>query len=255
MDYKDPEYKQPKELLKPLFPDTAGIQICCPNCGQKVASDDINIAKAIAKCGACDTVFSFEKDLKDLRHRPEIFMPEGIEMMEFRSELDITYAWRKVKPIHPFEVIFGIFWNAIVLPFAFFAIASGEYFMLLALSLHLTVGLVFLYNIITKLFNHTYITVDDYNLAIEHGPFKVPFFYRDSYTDVNEIKQLYVKKYVQSTTNGTPNYAYSVNVIKVGEEEKTILKGIKNKQKALYFEQEIERFLNIQDRKVPNEVD
>ena len=64
-----------------------------------------------------------------------------------------------------------------------------------------------------------------------------------------------LKKYVSSTTNGVKNYAYSVNVVTFGREEKTILKGIKNRDKALYFEQEIERFLGIQDRKMPDEVD
>ncbi|MBA3871173.1 MAG: hypothetical protein H0X30_18680 [Anaerolineae bacterium] len=36
------------------------MQVTCPNCGEKVTADNINIQKMTAVCAACDTVFSFE---------------------------------------------------------------------------------------------------------------------------------------------------------------------------------------------------
>jgi hypothetical protein len=36
------------------------MQVNCPNCGEKVTAENINIQKMTAVCGACDTVFSFD---------------------------------------------------------------------------------------------------------------------------------------------------------------------------------------------------
>ena len=36
------------------------MQVNCPNCGEKVPAENINIQKMTAVCPACDTVFSFD---------------------------------------------------------------------------------------------------------------------------------------------------------------------------------------------------
>ena len=36
------------------------MQVNCPNCGEKVPADHINIQKMTAVCPACDTIFSFD---------------------------------------------------------------------------------------------------------------------------------------------------------------------------------------------------
>jgi hypothetical protein len=36
------------------------MQVTCPNCGEKVAADHINIHKMTAVCASCDTVFPFD---------------------------------------------------------------------------------------------------------------------------------------------------------------------------------------------------
>jgi hypothetical protein len=36
------------------------MEVNCPNCGEKVTAENINIQKMTAVCAACDTVFPFE---------------------------------------------------------------------------------------------------------------------------------------------------------------------------------------------------
>src|SRR5215813_8819537 len=36
------------------------MQVICPNCGEKVTAENINIQKMTAVCAACDTVFPFD---------------------------------------------------------------------------------------------------------------------------------------------------------------------------------------------------
>jgi len=253
MAYRDPKYKTPKEKLKHVFPKTKGMQIHCSNCDHEIEHADINIDKAIAKCSNCNNVFSFEEEVRDVRQRPEIFMPEGIEMMEFMSELDIRYKWRHAKPMNGFLMAFTIIWNVMLLPFILMAIASGQWVVLLGISAHLAVGVGLIMHMITTFFNSTYLIVDEHEIIVEHAPIRLPFFVKDQYINVESVEQLYVKKYTSSKTNGRPNYAYAVHVKKNTGDDIRLLKGFTSKDKALYIEQEIERYLGILDRRVEEE--
>ncbi len=227
------------------------MQLQCPQCNHEIASADIHLENLVAKCQECNSVFKFEeKLLEEHPTRPEIFLPKGMDILKLRSELEIQVEWRDT--LNTFLVIFAIFWNIIVLPFAIFAIISGELVMLLGLSLHLAVGIGLLYYIITAIFNTTFITADAYHLRIEHRPLKVPFYPHQDFP-VGEIEQMYVNKYIKSKTNGNPDYAYAVEAILKNKSHIRLVKGLQYPDQALYIEQEVERFLNIKDLPVEEE--
>lgn len=253
-EYKEPKHDQPQHQNQPIFPKL-GIQLNCPKCNYEIISDDINIDKAIAKCKKCNNVFTFEKSVTNpMRRRKEVFLPEEIEIDAYQDEMTIFYKWRKAKGLSPFFVFFGVVWNAMMIPLAIAAIASGSLTFLLGISLHLMVGVGFLIYILTRLMNSTYITVDDYELSIEHRPFTIPFIVKNQYFDVRNIEQLYSKKYVSHQTNGVNVYAYAVHAQLKGGEELKIIGGFKQKNKALFIEQEIELFLGVKDKKVDGEI-
>lgn len=116
------------------------------------------------------------------------------------------------------------------------------------------VGIGFLIYIVTRLMNTTYITVDDYELSIEHRPFTIPFITKNQYYEVRDIEQLYSKKYVSHQNNGVKVYAYAVHAQLVGGKDLKIIEGFKQKNKALFIEQEIELFLGVKDKRVEGEV-
>jgi hypothetical protein len=254
MEYKEPKYGQPQHQNKPLFPKL-GIQLNCPKCSHEIIADDLNIDKAIAKCKNCNNVFTFEESVTSpMRRRKEVFLPEEIEIDAYQDELTLFYKWRKAKGISPFLIFFGVIWNAMIIPFVIGAIMSGSLAFLLGISLHLMVGVSFIIYILTRLMNTTYITVDDYELSIEHRPFTIPFIAKNQYYNVQDIEQLYSKKYVSHQTNGVNIYAYAVHAQIVGGEDIKIIGGFKQKNKALFIEQEIELFLGVKDKKVAGEI-
>lgn len=254
MKYKESKYNQSQYQNKPLFPKV-GIQLNCPKCHHEIIADDISIDKGIAKCKNCNNVFTFEEELAShIPRRKEIFLPEEIEIDAYQDELTLFYKWRKAKGISPFFVFFGLVWNGMMIPFVIAAIVSGSLMMLLGISLHLMVGIGFLIYIFTRLMNSTYITVDDYELSIEHRPFTIPFIVKNQYYDVRNIEQLYSKKYVSHQTNGVNVHAYAVHARLVGGEEIKIIGGFKQKNKALFIEQEIELFLGVKDEEVDGEI-
>ena len=227
------------------------MRLQCPNCNADIKAEDININRLIAKCSACNTVFEFEKKVREQpRERPEIVMPQGIEAYHLLSELNIEIKWRQ--SFSSFLAFFTIFWNGIVFIFVAAAIITGTYGMLLGVSIHLLVGLALLYYMLTVMVNTTFITANSYRLLIEHRPLKLPF-YKNKDIPVGEIDQLHVERYVASTTNGKPNHAFGLYLLKTNGEKIRLLKGLRNPDQARYVEQEIERFLDIPDRKVADE--
>ena len=224
--------------------------LTCPNCNLFVAAKDINISKTIAKCENCNHVFSFEDDFDFREGRPEMLIPEGMEVLNLRSELDIEVKW--TKSIQPMMVVFTLVWNLFLLPFVIGGIMAGQAQILLFAGAHIAVGLGLLYNIFAQLFNRTNISVTDKRIEINTRPFPTPGKSKIE-LDADDLDQLYVTKYVSSTTNGVPSYAYALYAIDKNGTKFILIKGL-NKESQLYIEQEIERYLQIKDRPIQGSI-
>jgi len=250
MNVEKSKYDRPERYKnRPTFPKT-GTQLQCPKCDHHIIAEDININRGLAKCNNCNNVFTFEEKVNSpLRKRQEVLMPEEIEIDEYEDAVTIFYKWRKAKGLNPFLTFFGIAWNLFLIPFLVMAVASGSLTILLGISIHLMVGVGFLTYIVTRLMNSTYITVDEYELSIEHRPFAIPFIAKNKYYSVQNFKQLYTKRYVSHKTNDQNVYAFGVYASLKDGEEFRIIGALKSKNKALFIEQEIEHFLGIEDTK------
>lgn len=228
------------------------VQVSCPNCNAEIRSEDININKLVAKCHQCHTLFGYETMLQQVnRERASVVMPVGIIASSMLSALHLEITWRKTSMLG-FFVFFALFWNGLLIPFIAVALAQGEWIIILFISLHLLVGLGLLYYTIALFFNKTYITVSRQNIRIEHKPIPVPF-YADRQVTTKQVQQLYLDKYVDSRTNGRPNFAYEVRALLNNKKRVSLVKGLKQYEQARYIEQEVERFLNIKDYPVEGE--
>src|SRR5688572_22554754 len=68
--------------------------LTCPKCNHFISGTDINVEKTLAKCGHCQHVFGFEHDSNSGQLKPSQIIPEGVEMLKPRSELDIRLKWK-----------------------------------------------------------------------------------------------------------------------------------------------------------------
>jgi hypothetical protein len=225
----------------------------CPACDHFVKADDINIQKLMAKCANCGQVFSFEhartRELAGYS-RPDMLLPEGLEVLKLENELDVSVRWFKSVPrsLLTFTLIFTLFWNLILLPFVLIAIGTGSYEILLFTSAHLAIGVGFIMRLFAIFINKTHVNVSRKFLEIRTGPLPA-IFRRNRKIPVHEIDQLYVTKYVDSRTNGNPNFAYALYVILKSGKKLQLAKGM-NAQTQRYLEYEIESFLGIEDRRI-----
>lgn len=234
------------------------LDLVCDSCGSDIHGKDININSSLAKCGKCNTVFSIKEDhffTEERAGRPEMIMPEGTDVLELSESLDIRLDWLKSHPRGTlgFLTFFTALWNGILVMIAGGALFSGAFDMLPFMSIHILVGVGLMYYLSMVYFNYTDIIVTTSYLSINHRPIKNPFK-KGKEIRSTDIDQLYVSKYVSSTTNGNPNYAYGLYaILKTNKRKILLVKGM-NRETQLYLEQEIERYLKIKDRPVADSI-
>ena len=232
------------------------LHVKCTECGNDIPAQDVNITETLAKCNDCNNIFQFDEEIfpEWTRRKPEMFIPEGTEVLKLPSELDIQFDWLRSqsKAGLGFQTFFTLAWNLMLLPFVLSAVKSGQFEVLLFSAIHIMVGLGFMVNLLSTFINKTNISVTKRFIQIKQKP--IPSFLKKSVKiPTGDVKQLYVTRYVSSTTNGVANHAYALYVITKNGRKHQIVKGM-NKESSLYLEQEIELFLDINDVAVRGEV-
>jgi hypothetical protein len=157
------------------------MQVNCPNCGEKVTADNINIQKMTAVCGACDTVFLVELPVPKTKiKRRKVKQPSNLTLrdaetlhMAFRTNfrLDQNEAFITSAILGSIPGFVGILMLVVgegkiptVIPTAF-----------------LTVALVLWYFVALTVVNKTHIEMSDDSITITRKPLPNPF------SQVNEV--------------------------------------------------------------------
>ena len=186
-------------------------------------------------------------------NRPATFLPSGVEVKEGTGEMVIRINWWKAgsRAANKFFLIFTLIWNGFLIPFIFVIIALGEMFILLFLSLHFAVGVGMAYYLVARFFNTTEIRVNRQRITSEYGPVRLPF---KAPLDIPSyrIKQLFIKEKEAGRVNGAPQYSYDLMVIQNPGNEIKLVAGM-DRMTQQYLEQEIEKFLDVDDRAVDGE--
>ena len=97
------------------------LHLKCSDCGTDIPARDVNITETLAKCDNCNNIFKFDKEIfpEWKRRKPEMFIPEGMEVLKLPSELDIQFDWYNAhsKKGLGFKTFFTFMWNIMLLPF------------------------------------------------------------------------------------------------------------------------------------------
>ncbi len=243
-----PEEKY-KSIEKLELKDVEGFQskkfkhIICPSCENGIGADNINLQNKIAKCGNCNALFSIEGEVKSVlaleEMKQDVLRPEGIDLFYFKEDLEITVQ-QHMQGIDAFGI--SLFPGIAILTFLVYFI--GDKGMPLMVPSIFTIGsLFFIYRILNYAKNKTYIDINDKFLSIKSRPKN---FNKDKSYHVSEIDQIYVK------LAGSGMGYYTINAIinaPEGQKHQRLL-TVNSLSKAKYLEQEIERYLNIEDRKI-----
>ncbi len=231
------------------------MQIHCRYCAAEIPPENINLDNLVAKCSSCNAVFSIAGELRMAEgekpkksQRQSVPMPKYVQVEETPGELKITRKWFSLLQVP--LVFFAVVWNGFMLFWYSIAISTGQGQMALCGTLHLAVGLFLIYTVATNFVNSTLITANAEQLDIQHGP--IPAMGNKTLTAV-DIVQVYCKQTIHRGKNST-SVTYEVLAIMNDQRRETLLNGLYNAEQALYIEQELERFLGIENRQVPGEM-
>ncbi|MBT8218291.1 MAG: hypothetical protein KJP00_00590, partial [Bacteroidia bacterium] len=232
--YKIKEKLDLKEIKKEFS------KVHCPSCKAEMPASSLNLQNKIAKCDSCNVIFSIENEIdsvqKNKEIKEEIFRPEGINLFYFKDEMDITVQ----QHLQGFD-LFGI----IVLPFLtamavllYFAKGISFYYPII----FVLGSLYFIYRALNYSKNKSYITINDKFLSIKSRPKNLK---KDKMYATDEIDQLYLRQ--------DPSGYFAIHVIINGLDGQKHVKliTVNTLSKAKYLEQEIEKHLQIEERKVP----
>ena len=232
------------------------MKIICNSCNHEIPAADVNIQDKLAKCVKCNNLFDFSRQLKVIKpnninkgkkQKTELGMPKNIHLRNDLSHLTIFIKW--FSPTIIFLIFFCIMWDGFMGFWFYMAISKKLYPMALFGTIHGLVGLGLTYYVIAALFNKTIIFVDYDILTIKHKPFP---FWGNKKVNAQDLKQLYVNQKISRNRHGASS-SYEVHALtKSGKNIKLI--ALSNSEESLYIEQEIEKFLRIEDQPVKGEI-
>lgn len=231
------------------------LQLKCKNCGAPIQKEDIHLDLKLVVCSHCGAVFGPgagelpQATPEWSEPRRAVPLPKGVEMDTDITGLKITYRWFSPKTLG--LLFFAVLWDGFLVFWYGIALSGGAPSqMLLFGSLHVLVGLFITYQVLTGFLNATTIQADMGRLTIHHGPLPWPGN-RDLSADA--LDQLYVKQQISYSRRGGRTVTYQLFArLRDGREVK-LISNISNPNQGLYIEQELERYLSIPDRPMPDE--
>ncbi len=178
----------------------------------------------------------------------DLGLPQGIDLRENLDGLEIVRRWFSIQTI--LLTFFVIFWDGFLIFWYTQAINTSNTMMLVFPLLHVAIGVGLTYYVLAGYINRTYIRVDHSFLSIKHAPLPFPW---NKTVDASDIKQVYSKERISRSRRGS-SVTYEVHALTHSGRNLKLLNKLPNSEQALFMEQEIERFLRIQDVPVRGEI-
>jgi len=256
MEYKDPEYKQPEEQFKALFKGDKKEEVTklsCPSCGSGIPADNMNLDKAVAKCGSCDGLFSFEATLMEVKKKvktKEEFhqIPDGIEFAQFSDGIDMRVKLKTSGSPLWMVALLIIFFVGLIL-FWIGVSSSGDPPPLLG---HMFLGMlgvgsfIGIFDYWMQWKNYTHVAVDDHQLIVEYPGMKGNFK-----LEVDRTEKVYIKEGEVTAADGTTKKkVYNLFVKDDNGLETQLFKNVIYEKQVKFIEQEINNYLEERKRQV-----
>ncbi len=234
-------------------------QLACKSCGKPVPAEDVNLDKALAKCRLCHAVFDITEIVgREASRAAEEAIPKPRRFTIENWGPELVLSWRWYTHALWIAIPFLVIWNGFLVVWYAAAVAAmnddksgiAAYIMLLFPLIHVAIGVGGIYAVLCGFCNRTVIRVSGGELSVRHGPIPYP---GNRQIPTADIKQLYCTETIHRGKRSSRT-TYNV-MVKVREGDKlTLLSGLDDLDQGLYVEQQIEKHLNIQDKRVPGQV-
>lgn len=178
----------------------------------------------------------------------DIGLPEKLQLETFSDYIHISRKWFGLQFI--ILTLFTLFWNGFLIHTYLLMGDEASLTMKSMPLLHAAVGIIMAYYVLAGWLNTTNIFVSRESLEINHKP--LPWLGNKKLKSA-DLKQLYTKEKV-SRKNNSNHVTYEVHAILHNGKNIKLLSGLESSEQGLYIEQEIEKYLNIENTPVRGEV-
>ncbi len=221
----------------------------CTSCGAAISDSAISREIEAARCSACGAIVDLrgEKAIPKRTHALVAPVPEGWRVEE--GGAGIRVRWRWFSPAGLIPIAFALFWNAILLTFAYAItdqLAHPERLLVGLLIPHVWVGIGLTYYCLT-LFNSTTIEAGIGSVSIRFGP--VPWWRKNKNVSAGEMQQLFVIDHCVKN-----RVTYQLCAVMRDGRKQTLITDLPSEEKARFLETRLERILAIEDRPVEGEI-
>lgn len=148
------------------------MQVNCPNCGEKVTAENINIQKMTAVCAACDTVFPFDLSVPEAKaKRRKVKQPLKLMLRE-DDTLHMEF-WTNFRLDQSEAFLSGIFGIISLFISLLIMMSSSDAPFILPLSFLLAAVGLFYWMALTVV-NKTHIVMDEDSISVTRKPLPNP---------------------------------------------------------------------------------
>lgn len=148
------------------------MQVTCPNCGEKVTAENINIQKMTAVCAACDTVFSFDLPEAKKAKRRKTKQPTNLTLHD-NDTLQMAF-WTNFRLDRNESFISSGIGGVLITVVALLLIGEPDSPAILTATF-LAIGLALLYRLALTVVNKTHIEMDEDAIKVTRQPIPNPF--------------------------------------------------------------------------------
>ena len=184
----------------------------------------------------------------DNRASIDIGLPDNMTFVDHGTYIEIVRKWFSWQ--FALLAVFAVFWNGALLSHYSGMSSNTPLISVLFPLLHVAAGIAIAYYALAGWFNRTHVYANKDLVGIRHRP--IPWFGNKD-IPVSNIKQLYVTEKLSRGRHGAST-TYEVRVVTNSGRNIKLVGGLDNREQALYLEQKIEDYLDIEDQHVPGQV-
>jgi hypothetical protein len=218
--------------------------LVCPSCGAKARVDAFGERAICEYCGTEQFVNPEKRPLL----RPEVAQPTEVLVKKDSQSARLVKRWFSFKYIP--LAFFALAWDGFLVFWYGISLAAGAPWIMFVFPIaHLAVGVGITYYTLAGFINRTVLEVSRETISIWFEP--LPWIGRKKLKTA-ELKQLFCKEKIIHSKNGSSTQ-YMLYAITAANTQMKLLDGLDNSDTAIFLEQQLERWLNIEDRPVAGE--
>lgn len=159
------------------------VDIVCPDCGREVSAADVNMERMLGRCSHCSILFPIPGEAAPRPRpavppkaaaaslKPRFAKPVGVTIEKNARGYKLKARWWR--PLFIFLAFFAVAWDTFLIfwyAMALTGIKGGPVLLALLFPLlHVAVGVVLTYYVLTGFFNSTIIEIADGRFKLSHG--------------------------------------------------------------------------------------